>query len=427
MATRTQLVVFDVDGVIFHSQLLLRVGWRRGPLAYLRGLWNCLYFDRGKISLTDLLHRTYGTLAGETPEQIWAIYQKMRLSRNAAQAVAELRREVHTVIFLSAGVPDFIVEDLKRRLGADEAAGIHLPTESGRLTGAVSGELAHPEGKVAYIERHLARAGLSWRDVAVIGDDANNVPIMERAGLSIGYKATYAVRRKATVLVDKPDLMQVVHILRRPPLSGPMVPPEERHPVPIRPWHQEIRRKLIHGAGAVLPFLLPYLGRRTWFIPAVLITISGLYMLSEYCRLNGLRFPILSAVTHGVLREGEKRRFAFAPLTLVAGILLALEIFRDVRVASACILIVALSDSIGAIVGERWGRLPLPHNRSKTVEGSLAFLVTSLCAGSLFLPARPLLIGALAATVVESFNIKDFDNLLIPLAAGLGIQLAGVP
>jgi len=420
-----RIVVFDVDGVIFHDHLILSVARRRGLRLYLLGLWDSLRFDRGRLSLTEFLGHAHRILAGQSQELLWSVYRTMKLSRHAREAVTELHRNGHLVLLVSAGVPDFLVHDLARRLGADEAAGIRLPLEDGRFTGEVRGELASSHGKVAFVDRYLAQAGLAWKDVAVVGDDANNLPLMERATLSIGYKSTWAVRQKADILVDDLDLLEIPKVVRRSAEYQVDPKAERRRPVALRPWHIEIRRKIIHASAAVLPFVAPFFGwQRKWILSALMIVLSGVYMLSEYFRLNGLHFPIFYAVTRWVLRASEQRRFAFAPVTLAAGVALVLLIFPT-TIAYPCIMIAALGDSFGTLVGERWGRISLPHNPDKTLEGSLAFMAVSYACASRFLPTGPSVVAALVATAVESLNTRDFDNLLVPMLAGLAVRLTG--
>ena len=74
----------------------------------------------------------------------------------------------------------------------------------------------------------------------------------------------------------------------------------------------------------------------------------------------------------------------------------------------------AAGDSAATIFGIL-GRHPLPHNRRKTWEGSLAFFVFSLPA-SLFVGWIGILLAAIAAAV-ESLDTPVDDNLLIPVTA----------
>jgi glycerol-3-phosphate acyltransferase PlsY len=86
-------------------------------------------------------------------------------------------------------------------------------------------------------------------------------------------------------------------------------------------------------------------------------------------------------------------------------------------IAIASLLILILADTSAALVGKGVGRVSI---YGKTLEGSLAFLLTSL----LIVWIYPNLnrfsgsLGSLGATVIEILPIKINDNLTIPLVAG---------
>ena len=88
------------------------------------------------------------------------------------------------------------------------------------------------------------------------------------------------------------------------------------------------------------------------------------------------------------------------------------------------IFTVALSDSLAAIVGERWGRHRIPYNRAKTMEGSLAFFVMAVASGLFYFPLSVALPAAAAATVVESLRLEAWDNFFVPITTGFVTMLA---
>jgi dolichol kinase len=93
-------------------------------------------------------------------------------------------------------------------------------------------------------------------------------------------------------------------------------------------------------------------------------------------------------------------------------------------IAIVSILILILSDTAAAVVGKWIGRVKI---FGKTLEGSMAFLLTSL----LIVWIYPNLnrfsgsLAALGATLIEVLPIKLSDNLTIPLVAG-AIMFFGV-
>jgi dolichol kinase len=119
-----------------------------------------------------------------------------------------------------------------------------------------------------------------------------------------------------------------------------------------------------------------------------------------------------------VMRRHERRGISLAPLTLALGVLTALWCF-PAPVGMACILIAAVADSAAALIGTRWGRHRWPHDRVKSVEGSVAFFVSALVCASVYLPWTDSFFLALIATVFESLPLQDWDNFVTPVGAGL--------
>ena len=416
-----KLLVLDVDGVIFNGQFLLHLARRIGIIPYLKTLWRCILFDQGRLSLEQSLARIYGGMRGAHVAEIWSTYMTMPLSENCRETVAAARSIGYYVALVTSGVPDFLVEGLGRRLGADGGWGMHIDQEHNLLSGEVSGELATSHGKLQLVERLREELSIERNDVTVVGDDRNNLEIMERAGTSIGFRSTLSVRRRVDWIVDSNDLSEILPYLgRTPPDPALELRYEPALPVAERPWHREIRRKLVHGVAVAVPSAFLRFPNGVY---AGLFIACLLYMLAEFVRLNGADFPFIGRVTRWVLRRYERRTVATGPVTLALGILLSLIIFER-RVASAAIFTVALSDSLAAIVGERWGRHRIPYNRAKTLEGSAVFFVMAVVCGFFYFPLWIALLAAGAATAVESLRLEAWDNFFVPLATGSVVMLA---
>jgi len=411
------LVVLDIDGVVLQGHLIVALARRLGWRPYLRTLYDCIRFDKGLVSLEDLLGGAYGRLRGHAPERVRRVYRALRLRPGAERTVRVLKAHGWKVLLASSGVPEDLVADLVERLGADGGAGIGLHTENGRLTGRVSGALARSGGKRAYVERIVEAERRSWKRVVVVGDDRNNLDLMEKAGVSIGFRAVREVRARARFVVDEPNLDAILDLILHP--RGKSAPPaEEQHPIPLGPWYPELRRKVLHGTAALVPLLL-------WFAPQavapVLIVAAALYAAAEGLRLNGVQVPVLTWFWRSVLRQREQRVLAAGPLTMALGVGWSL-FFYPSRVACACIFILAFADSAACVVGERWGRLRLPYSHRKTLEGTLAGALIGICAASVFVEPFSALAGGAVAGFVESLNLRDWDNFWVPAAAGLAMQ-----
>ena len=145
------------------------------------------------------------------------------------------------------------------------------------------------------------------------------------------------------------------------------------------------------------------------------------YSLSELFRTFGFHFPFISYITKRSERITETRRIITGPLSLTIGILATLFFF-PVSVYMPAILIVCIADSLSSLVGRAYGRVALPFFQ-RTIEGSLAFFLSSLGILVFFCPFPEALVTAALATVIELFIPNYLDNLLIPLGTAVFMHM----
>lgn len=195
-----------------------------------------------------------------------------------------------------------------------------------------------------------------------------------------------------------------------------------KHPFvsPMEEIRIELTRKSLHLLIAFEAILLDI---SIYLAIGSLIAGMIVYGTSEFLRHRGIQVPVIGPLTARAARMRDGNRFVIGPITLALGALEALILF-DSLPAKIAIFALAFGDSFSSLIGKTFGRIPMPLSGGKSVEGSifcfLAVLVSSysLC-GKLF----PSVAIALATAFVEFWPTKDWDNLIIPLAAGLVASL----
>jgi dolichol kinase len=183
----------------------------------------------------------------------------------------------------------------------------------------------------------------------------------------------------------------------------------------------ELRRKLFHSCfGLFLIFVLFNSGRKTLIILLSLLLLCGSIII--IWRLQGNQISIIKWFEKTFERKNAKFPGYGAFWFVFGTLLLALSLSHSNEIAAG-ILILALGDSAATIFGIR-GNYPLPYNRCKTIEGSVAFFIFSLTSCPLVgWMGFPL---AFLTSVVESLPVPFDDNLLIPIAAALFFTLYGI-
>lgn len=193
-------------------------------------------------------------------------------------------------------------------------------------------------------------------------------------------------------------------------------------------------------SGAVTPFYLHFFYQRfsSWLAPEALV--AGMLAIG-YCIAHlykrGVRLPLFATLVDIAEREEVRQsspgkgtfRFFLGVLAVmvVFGTLLDAPFF----VVGSAILVLALGDSMSTLAGKRLGRRPLPYNRAKSVEGSLAGLAYAFLGVLAYLtlfhgigaPQAVLLAfaGAAAGMLAESLPLRVDDNFVIPVASGAAV------
>ncbi len=104
-----------------------------------------------------------------------------------------LKRLGFTVAVVSGGFIE-IVADLARELDIDHAHANRLEVRDGILTGRVLGDIVDRPGKAAALRRFAQEAGLPLSRTVAIGDGANDLDMLEVAGLGVAFNAKPVVR-----------------------------------------------------------------------------------------------------------------------------------------------------------------------------------------------------------------------------------------
>ena len=185
----------------------------------------------------------------------------------------------------------------------------------------------------------------------------------------------------------------------------------------------EIRRKYIHLIGLTVPvlywttnYIIPSFSKQVTlgFITFFLL----LFVAFEFYRLSHGIPKEADAIVKPLIRPEERRGIGGHVFFAAGAFIAVLAYSRDIAIAA--LLISVFADGGAAVVGSRWGRYRLIGK--KTIEGSLALFLIALAFAALIV--KPLLaafVGAVAATCVELLPIND--NLMVPISAGLAMQL----
>lgn len=181
----------------------------------------------------------------------------------------------------------------------------------------------------------------------------------------------------------------------------------------------ELSRKAIHIGALVLPvgyYILPEKQGKM-----ILLILTLLSLIIDVVRLNEPRVRTFFYYFFGrLVRDHERYNLLGSTYLLLACLICVYAFPKPIAVASLCFLIVG--DTMAALVGRAYGRIPI---FTKTLEGSLACFASCVVIGLIIfgLQLKIILGGAFVATLFELLPIPLDDNLRIPLSAGFTMML----
>jgi phosphoserine phosphatase len=203
------LVAFDFDGTLSDSEMTVLLGDQRGVASEMDAITERAMND--EIGYAESLRSRAELLDGLPAADAEAAFDEVVLREGAADVIAALRDAGVYVAILTGGF-ERGVERALEKAGAevDEIVANRLPMTGGALTGGVEGPLIEGTKDDALADL-AAREGVDMTDTVAVGDGANDLPMLEVAGLAVGFAPKPAVEPACDAVVDSmADLLDVL-------------------------------------------------------------------------------------------------------------------------------------------------------------------------------------------------------------------------
>lgn len=166
----------------------------------------------GELDFKQSLQERVGLLAGLSEEVLGQVAKEITLSPGARTLVRTLHRLGHKVGVVSGGFLD-VIEPTLKELGIDFYQANRLEIEDGKLTGKLLGQIIDREAKATALREFAAAEGVALSQTIAIGDGANDLGMLEVAGLGIAFNAKPAVRDAADSTINFPYLDAVLYLM----------------------------------------------------------------------------------------------------------------------------------------------------------------------------------------------------------------------
>lgn len=205
-----RLIVFDVDSTLIQGEVIEMLAAHAGVAAEVCKVTEAAM--RGEIDFAESLRQRVATLAGLDETVIDEVAERIELTPGARTTIRTLRRLGFRCGVVSGGFRQ-VIEPLAHELELDFVHANLLEVVEGKLTGKVLGEIVDRPGKAVALRRFAAEAGVPMAQTVAVGDGANDIDMLNAAGLGVAFQAKPALREVADAALSHPFLDTVLFVL----------------------------------------------------------------------------------------------------------------------------------------------------------------------------------------------------------------------
>ncbi|XZE51558.1 phosphoserine phosphatase SerB [Planctomycetaceae bacterium SH139] len=205
-----RLVVFDMDSTLIQAEVIDELAKEAGCGDQVAAITERAM--RGELDFNASLRERVASLAGLPETMLQRVADRLNLTEGAETLIENLRALGYRTAILSGGF-GYFGRLLQTRLGIDYVYANELEIVDGRLTGQVVGEIVNGERKAELLEQIAEKEGINRRQVIAVGDGANDLPMLSRAGLGIAFHAKPLVREEADHAVSNLGLDAILYLL----------------------------------------------------------------------------------------------------------------------------------------------------------------------------------------------------------------------
>src|SRR6185437_14315458 len=205
-----RLFAFDMDSTLIQAEII-------DELAKLHGVGDKVSAItaaamRGELDFKQSFTRRIALLGGLPEAKFKEVLSTVALAEGAERLIQTVKSLGYKTAVLSGGFT-FFGKHLQERLGLDYVYANELEIKDGVVTGRVAGEIVDGQKKAALLRMLAERENISLDQVVAVGDGANDLPMLNLAGMGIAFHAKPLVRQSASHAVSNLGLDSLLYLI----------------------------------------------------------------------------------------------------------------------------------------------------------------------------------------------------------------------
>ncbi len=207
---RKRLLLADMDSTMIRQECIDELADAAGVGAAVSAVTRRAM--NGEIEFEDALRERVAALRGLDAGVIARVLaERITLAPGGRTLVTTMRANGAYTLLVSGGFTAF-TDAVAARLGFDAHQANTLQIEQGRLTGAVAEPILGRQAKLEALERTAEWLGLTPQDAMAVGDGANDLAMLHRAGAGVALHAKPAVAAQCDLRINHGDLTALLYL-----------------------------------------------------------------------------------------------------------------------------------------------------------------------------------------------------------------------
>jgi len=207
---QSQLVMLDVDSTLIEQEVIDQLAIKVGVGDQVAAITEAAM--RGELDFESSLRSRVALLAGAPASIIEEVRSEISLTPGAQTLISTLHAMGRKVGVVSGGFTN-LIDDLAKELQLDFARANTLEIIDGAITGNLLGPIITRAGKAEALKEFAIGEGISLDRTVAIGDGANDLDMLETAGVGIAFCAKPAVAEAADIAIYVKDLSTVLTLM----------------------------------------------------------------------------------------------------------------------------------------------------------------------------------------------------------------------
>ncbi|MCZ6742125.1 MAG: phosphoserine phosphatase SerB [Alphaproteobacteria bacterium] len=207
---RKKLLISDMDSTVIDQECIDELGDAIGVGSQIREITAAVV--NGDISFSDALRKRLALMIGMDRRLLKSVYEERISLKAGARTLVQTMRHHGAFCILVSGGFSFFTRRVAERIGFHDHQGNELAFEDGKLTGEALEPILGRSAKLDTLRGLCDEKGLEPSDVLAVGDGANDIEMIEAAGLGVAFHGSDSLRKQANAHIDYGDLTALLYI-----------------------------------------------------------------------------------------------------------------------------------------------------------------------------------------------------------------------